>query len=248
MGDSILTSLSLPPSGKMASSETEEGLKYSPDQSHGSQHRSPFIAPVFGTISNKDVPIMSSKWKGTAVADPLLAAVEHKSKCDESIERRTSKTLCGIKRRQPYISASEEAEEVFDVLAHEKKETSESLEESARRLTQDSRDHSSDENQEDGAGATHRERRLGADTKVVPDHLGVHLPQSPSTRSTVLSCLHSKPSVVLRRLSVTTRGGSSSNVDLAVRMVSPVKTSAQSRGRCQHPKADVDSSIRKNKE
>lgn len=245
MGDSILISLSLPPSGKMASNQTVEGLKCSTDPSHDTQHRSPFITPVFGTISNKDVPIMSSKCKRTVAADALPTAVEHKSnKCEESIERRTSKTLCGIKRRQLDIRHSEEAEEVFDIVVNEKKEESRKLEDSARTLTQDS----SDENQEDGAEAESREERMAADTKVVPDHLGVHLPQSPSTRSTFLSCLHSKPRVVLRRLSLTTRGSNSSTVDQVVRTVSPVNTSARSRPSNQHPKSDVDLSNSRNKE
>lgn len=185
---------------------------------------------------------MSSKCLRTVAADALPTAVEHKSnKCEESIERRTAKTLCGIKRRQLDIRDSEEAEEVFDIVVNEKEE-SRKLEDSARTLTQDS----SDENQEGGAEAESREERMAADTKVVPDHLGVHLP--PSTHSTFLSCLHSKPTVVLRRLSLTTRGSNSSTVDQAVRTVSPVKTSVRSQPSNQHPKSDVDLSNSRNKE
>lgn len=229
MGDSILTSLSLPPSGKMASNQTEEGVKFSTDPWRDTQHRSPFIAPVFGTISNKDVPIMSSKCKGTAAAGPLLTAVKHKSNmCEESIEKRTSKSFRRIKRRPLDTSDSEEAGDVFDMVGNEKNEKSKDLQYSARRLQQESPDDSSDENHQDGAGAK--------------SSLGVHLPPSPSTRSTVLSCLHSKPKVVLRRLSVTTRGGK------VVRKVSPVKTSAWSRACSQHPKSDVDFSSWRNKE
>lgn len=213
------------------------------------QDRSPFIAPVFGTISNKDVPVLSSKSKGTAEAEPLLAAVEHKSnKSEQSIERRASKTPGGIKRRQPDISDSEQEEEVFDIVGDEKKEMSRNLEEAARRLTQDSRDHRSEESKEDGAVAESSEERPRADTKVVPDHRGVHLPQSPTARSTFLSCLHSKPRVVLRRLSVTSRGGDSSDADQEERRASPFKTSARSRASSQHPKSDVDFSSSRNKE
>lgn len=249
MGDCILTSLSLPPSGRLPSNKPEEGPKYATDLSHDMQDRSPFIAPVFGTIANKDVPVLSSKSKGPAEAEPLLTAVEHKSnKSEESIERRASKTPGGIKRRQPDISDSEQDEEVFDIVGDEKKEMSRNLEEAARRLTQDSRDHRSDETKEDGAVAESSEERPRADTKMVPDHRGVHLPQSPASRSTFLSCLHSKPRVVLRRLSVTSRGGNSSNADQEERRASPFKTSAPSRASSQHPKSDVDFSSSRNKE
>lgn len=216
MGDSILTSLSLPPSGKMASNQTGEGLKYSTDPSHHRQHKSPFIEPVFGTISNKDVPIMVAKCKEAALADALITA---------ELCTSTSRTVCGLKRRQPDMSDSEEAGEVLDVVANEKKEKSGRMEDSARGLMEDS----CGENQEDGARVISREQRFGADIKVDPNHLGVKQSQSPST---FLSCLYNKPRVVLRRLSLTTRGG----------------TSALSQASSQHPKSDVDLSNSRNKE
>lgn len=248
MGDSILTSLSLPPSGRLPSNQPEKGPKCSTDPSHDTQDRSPFIAPVFGTIS-KDVPALSSKAKGTAAADPLITAVEHKSNtCNESVERRASQTPGGIKRRQPDNSDSEREEEVFDIVGDEKKETAMNLEEAARRLAQDSRVHISDETKEVGAVAKSNDERPRADTKVVPDHLGVHLPQNPAARSTFLYCLHHKPKVVLRRMSVTSRGGNSSDADREERRASPVKTSVRSKASSQHPKSDVDFSSSRNKE
>lgn len=229
MGDSILNSMSLPPSGKVPSNQTEEAIT---EPSHDTQHKSPFITPVFGTISNRDVPVMSSKCQGTAAAEPLLTAVKHRTnKSEESIERHTSKTLGGIKRRKPDISDSEE--EAIDIVGRKKKEKRRNLDHSARRLRHDSQDQSSDENQEDGAGVKIKEEPLGR-------HLDVHLPQSPSTRSTFLTCLQSKPRVVLRRLSLTTRGGDWS--------VSPVKTSARSRASSRPPKSRAECSTWRNKE
>lgn len=241
MGDSILTSLSLPPSGRLLSNQPEEGQKFSTDPSHDTQHRSPFIAPVFGTILNKDVPFMSSKRKGAPAADPL-----HKSNECEFAERPLSKTPGGIKRRQPDISYSEEEEEVFAIVGNEKKERTRTLEDAGRRLTQDSWDHRSDENEENGAGVKSNE-----DTKVVTDHLGVqlvHLAQDPSTCSPLLSSLHSKPRVVLNRVSVTSRGGKSLDTDQEERRASELKPSTCSRRSSQHPKFDVEFSGSRNKE
>lgn len=232
-----MTSLSLPPSGKMPFSQTKEGLKCFTEPSHNTEHGSPFIAPVFGTISNRDVPIMSSK--GTTT-DPLLTATKSSNKSEGSTGRRISKTLSGIKRRQPDVSDSEEVEEVFDIVGKKKKEKRQNLEDSLHWLRQNSRDDSCDENQKDGAGVKIKKELLG-------HHLNVHLPQSPSTRSTFLSCLHRKPRVVLERLSLTTRGGNWSGLDQAATTVSPVKTSAR-RASSQHPKSSVDFSTRKNKE
>lgn len=243
-----MTSLSLPPSGRLPSSQPEEGPKCSADPSHDTQDRSPFIAPVFGTISNKDVPILSSKGKGTAAADPLLTAAEHKSnKSEESIKRRVSKAPGGIKRRQSDISDSEQEEEL-DTVGGEKKELSSNSEEAARRLAQDSRGRRSVEDKEDGAGAESSEDSPPAGATLLPDHLGVQLPQNPAARSTFLSCLHSKPRVVLRRLSGTPRGGNSSDADQEERRPSPLKTSARGRASGQRPKSDVDLSSSRNKE
>lgn len=218
-------------------------MKYSTDPWHDTWHRSPFI-----TTSNKDVSIMSSKCKGTAAADPLLTTVKHKSnKCEETIERRTSKRVRRIERRVLDTTDSE-AEDVFDIVGNEKNLKSKNLEYSAHRLIRESSDDSSDVNQEDGTGVKRGKDSLGANTKVVPGHLGVRLPQSPSTRSTFLSCLHSKPRVVLRRLPVTTRRENSTSVGQAARTMSPVATSARSRPFSQHPKSDVDFSNWRNKE
>ncbi|XP_055012629.1 TERF1-interacting nuclear factor 2 isoform X2 [Boleophthalmus pectinirostris] len=61
MGDSILASLSLPPSGKLPSNEPERfGLSDHSSSMSLSSHKTPFIKPVFGLVSNKNVPLMIS--------------------------------------------------------------------------------------------------------------------------------------------------------------------------------------------
>uniref|UniRef100_A0A3Q4I9D5 TERF1 (TRF1)-interacting nuclear factor 2 n=1 Tax=Neolamprologus brichardi TaxID=32507 RepID=A0A3Q4I9D5_NEOBR len=58
MGDSILASLSLPPSGRVPSDQPTAARKLSVDESEGAEPKSKpsFIAPVIGLISNEDVP------------------------------------------------------------------------------------------------------------------------------------------------------------------------------------------------
>uniref|UniRef100_A0A8C8DJW5 TERF1 (TRF1)-interacting nuclear factor 2 n=1 Tax=Oryzias sinensis TaxID=183150 RepID=A0A8C8DJW5_9TELE len=70
MGDSILTSLSLPPSGRTASNPSTESNR-SPSNPPRKQpaDTTPFITPVIGLISNEDVPAMISARKKSMQAD-----------------------------------------------------------------------------------------------------------------------------------------------------------------------------------
>uniref|UniRef100_A0A3P9H849 TERF1 (TRF1)-interacting nuclear factor 2 n=1 Tax=Oryzias latipes TaxID=8090 RepID=A0A3P9H849_ORYLA len=70
MGDSILTSLSLPPSGRTASNPSTESSK-SPSNPPRRQpaDTTPFITPVIGLISNEEVPAMISARKKSMQAD-----------------------------------------------------------------------------------------------------------------------------------------------------------------------------------
>lgn len=71
MGDSILASLSLPPSGRVPSDQPTAARKLSVDESEGAEPKSKpsFIAPVIGLISNEDVPVLNSGIKRTQRSD-----------------------------------------------------------------------------------------------------------------------------------------------------------------------------------
>ena len=100
MGDSILTSLSLLPSGKPPSDRpTAVDHSPSPKSTRGAGRRTgdaenkvPFIAPVIGLISNEDVPAM------------ITAAGRKKAKDKEESVRSN-----GAKRKQPDDSEEEGA-------------------------------------------------------------------------------------------------------------------------------------------
>ncbi|XP_054609711.1 TERF1-interacting nuclear factor 2 [Dunckerocampus dactyliophorus] len=118
MGDSILASLSLPLSGKVPSNPQARPVKSSGDVSDAAQtpDKTPFINPVIGLISNKDVPALSSaghqNWKGDTDGRPKFTSIKPmlpKSKCDcaEDGDRiasrrsggRASRRSGGVKRK-----------------------------------------------------------------------------------------------------------------------------------------------------
>ncbi|XP_034061191.1 uncharacterized protein tinf2 isoform X2 [Gymnodraco acuticeps] len=102
MGDSILTSLSLPPSGKVPS-DPPTGATNSFYQSSNTQTRdkTPFIKPVIGLISNEDVPFMIRTQRG-----------------EEQAKDATNEHWNGMKRKQPDMteSDSDDEEEEEEVL------------------------------------------------------------------------------------------------------------------------------------
>lgn len=99
MGDSILASLSLPPSGRAASAGAKTSAAGTPD---GTQ--TPFLTPVIGIISNEDVPVMVS-------AKRTLGG-EGATKVDlgKAEQEAVAKPRGGRKRKQPDRSDSEEEE------------------------------------------------------------------------------------------------------------------------------------------
>lgn len=249
MGDSILTSLSLPPSGRLPSNRSAGGQKYSTDPSCDIQDRSPFVAPVFGTILNKDVPVMSSKNKGTA---GVVDVAEANSKFTaEKYEGAALKTARGIKRRQPEMSDSNEDEEVLGLIISERKGISKSVKDAGHRFQQGKGDQRSYESEEDIAVTQRKEECTRADIETSITQPGVKsllLQENPSLRSIVLSCLHNQPKVVLDRLSGTPGRGQHSYTNQERKRKSSGKTSTHNSTSSQHPKPGVDFSSLDNKE
>lgn len=117
MGDSILASLSLPPSGRVASNQPTGAKKSAVDTSDGTRTRekTPFITPVIGLISNEDVPVMTSANKrtlngGHVMNKPLdpnekfTVVKQRQNRNDDGAKEGAEKAprrSSGVKRKQP---------------------------------------------------------------------------------------------------------------------------------------------------
>ncbi|XP_070786101.1 TERF1-interacting nuclear factor 2 [Enoplosus armatus] len=218
MGDSILDSLSLPPSGRVPSI---------PSNGAQTRDKTPFITPVIGLISNEDVPIMGSANKRTLRCsdatnehlDPkenlkFTVVKQRQNPKDDGVkeggeqveERNSSKRSSGMKRKQPdkRESESDEEEEVVGMTSSRKKGIS--LRNGASRLGQGRSDQRTNESEEDGAKTVRHEECNRAVLETCMTQLGVktlHLPEDPSLRSVYVSCLSSQPRVVIEKLSLT---------------------------------------------
>lgn len=247
MGDSILTSLSLPPSGRLPSNQSAGGQKYSTDPSCDTQDRSPFVAPVFGTILNEDVPVMFSKNKGTA---GFVDVTEANSKFTaKKFEGGALKSPRGLKRRQPDMSDSNEDGEV---LISEQKGINKSVKDAGHRFRQGKGDRRSYESEEDIAITQRKEECTHVSDKETsitqPGVKSLLLQENPSLHSIVLSCLHNQPKVVLDRLSGAPGRGQHSYTNQDEKRKSSGKTSTHNSTSSQHPKPGVDFSSSDNKE
>uniref|UniRef100_A0A3B4ZTZ4 Uncharacterized LOC103358411 n=1 Tax=Stegastes partitus TaxID=144197 RepID=A0A3B4ZTZ4_9TELE len=181
MGDSILTLLSLPPSGRVPSDQ-HSGARQSPvRQSDDIQTRdkTSFITPVIGLISNEDVPV-------------LISAAKKKLQSDEPA---TSKDAANQESLR--FTSIKEKQQSKD---HGVKEGQEQLEEKSlngssgkKRKQPDNRESESEEEEEE----------VGVKT--------LHLPEDPTLSSIVVSCLRKQPKVVIEKLSVASGSPSGSS-------------------------------------
>ncbi|KAF0029194.1 hypothetical protein F2P81_018299 [Scophthalmus maximus] len=269
MGDSILDSLSLPPSGRAPSDQPTAAQASAVDQP-GSGTQTSFITPVFGIISNKDIPIMISGGTRALRGDKPASSQDGTDKhCESSKftvvkerqtpngdavkegeeekleeERVTSKRSRGVKRKQPDERQSE-FEEEEDVV----------------RMTRSGKkrmgwgDRRTVESEEDGAETVGNEELRTAVLATCMTQMGVEalqLPENPSLCSIFLSCLSSQPRVLLEKLPVAsacahrTGGGGKSSYrqqqQQNQRKKSPVKAPRRSGTGDQPGKPDSDTS------
>lgn len=268
MGDSILASLSLPPSGRVPSKQSAGAKRSAADPSHDTQTRdeTPFITPVIGTISNEDVPFMISTNKRTlrdddATKENLKFTVvkERENSEDDGVkeggeqmeeERNAPRRRSGMKRKQHDKRESDEDAEVFSTIRSGGKRTSKSLRD-ASRLRQGIGDQRTNESEEDGAKMVRNKECNGAVLETCMNQLGVEslcLPEDPSLCSIFVSCLCRQPRVLLNRLSLTSasanrggRGGKSSHTKRQDRRrKSPVKAPTHKSASNQRQKPDAD--------
>ncbi|XP_040886709.1 TERF1-interacting nuclear factor 2 [Toxotes jaculatrix] len=231
MGDTILDSLSLPPSGKVPSNKPAGAKMSAVDQSDGTHARdkTQFITPVIGLISNEDVPIMISARKGALRADESTSSEDATNKLvdpkdnlqftvvkerqnpnDSGVkkgkeqleeERNTSKRSRGVKRKLPDKRQSEFDEE-------EEEDVLGMTSSGAKRISrgrQGRGDQRTNDSKEDGAETIRNEECNGAVLATCMSQLGVktlHLPDDPSLCSIFVSCLRNQPRVIIKKLSV----------------------------------------------
>lgn len=243
MGDSILASLSLPPSGRIPSNPSTGAKTSRADQSNSTQRadKTAFITPVIGLISNEDVPVMVRKTdatnehphpkknlKYTGVKERQTKDGEERVEAGERHLKTASEG--GIKRKQPDQgeSESEEVEEVVCISSSGEESVSMSLRNVAS-ATEPSRSGGS-------RGAVESERRAleGCLTRLGVRRL--HLPDDPFLCSVFVTCLKSQPRVEVDKM--TLAGDSSYAKRPTPRRRSPAKAAVQSHSRPLDPELE----------
>lgn len=231
MGDSILTSLSLPPSGRVVKNTPSVAQTLSctivspgtiPKQSTSSL---PFIKPVIGLMSNKDLPIMSSARRRTgSIPDSLPALEDSESTGSTKYTRVKQTSTCagnGVREDDGGVVDMEMDVQMKNGRQHElRKQTrdggSESTEKEVRvtrrgikrrrnmrdELNELPKENSRDEEEEESI--TERERVTKG--SLISDRMATLGPSAPelmddqALSSLVTACLHSQPVVLLHRL------------------------------------------------
>ncbi|XP_019951131.2 TERF1-interacting nuclear factor 2 [Paralichthys olivaceus] len=258
MGDSILDSLSLPPSGRVTSNQG--GAKTSAgDQSR--REKTPFITPVIGLISNEDVPVMASAsrraFRGDkpatskdATKDSLkFTVVKERQKPNDGVkegeeqlegEGDVSKRSRGMKRKQPDNRQSEIDEEEEEDVAGMTKSGKRKIY-SVRQGGSDQRTSESEEEQLSRAALASGVQKL-------------HLPDDPSLCSLFECCLRKQPRIIIDKLPVasasarTGGGGRSFYKEENQRRKLPVKAPMHKSTSNQLEKPDSDSAGSDDKE
>uniref|UniRef100_A0A3Q0RBT5 TERF1 (TRF1)-interacting nuclear factor 2 n=1 Tax=Amphilophus citrinellus TaxID=61819 RepID=A0A3Q0RBT5_AMPCI len=197
MGDSILASLSLPPSGRVPSDQLTAARKSSVDESNGSEpaNQTSFITPVIGLISSDDVPVMNSGHKRTQRSDGLAsdATDEHLNSKFTSV--KTSRSS-GVKRKQSDRGESDlEEEEVLGLMRP--------VEDRLSRQTQSKSDQRTTEDRAETI------KKEGCSREVLAARMrelglkSLHLPADQHLCSVFASCLSMQPRVIIEKMSDT---------------------------------------------
>lgn len=189
MGDSILASLSLPPSGRAASGEPT-GSKMAvagPSDDTQIHTETSFITPVIGIISSEEVPVMISADKRTQ-RDGDAGKVGG----EQTMERKVGEPIAGIKRKRSDKSESGEEGGTHGEVGSEEL----GMDRSLGRFT----------------SLLKSGRESGKDSK---SELGLEWPEDASLCSSFVSCVNNQPVVVLNRIPATAVSGSSSKAEKA---------------------------------
>ncbi|XP_021165657.2 TERF1-interacting nuclear factor 2 [Fundulus heteroclitus] len=215
MGDSILASLSLPPSGKLPSNQpTGAGLSAA-ERTDASKpaETAPFITPVIGLISNDSVPAMVSARKRAAHGHD-----QSKSKDAAGDRQDPSREFTLVKQRPEPVGGDPgqkrvgEGRSSFNPSGGGKRkrpdaaETDSEEEEMSEGAPGEKRvagDQRPGETAEDGSETVENNDRSRELLNVYARKPGVEklrLPEDPALRAAFASCLSSDPRVVIQKL------------------------------------------------
>lgn len=216
MGDSILASLSLPPSGKIPTNQ-QTGSKVTGQSTSSASvypqaaHKSSFIKPVIGGISNDNVPFMilatkrlrsgettstneenSENLQSKLNENGKFTGVKEKQALESGVKGSRGEQLrsSGIKRKLDSDSSSDEEEDVWRKTRCVKKKTTRHFEDGQMR---------NDET---------RNGRLIDDRALLKAHLNelgfkkLQLPDDHFLCSVFVSCLNRQPKVMVQKLSL----------------------------------------------
>ncbi|XP_029944348.1 TERF1-interacting nuclear factor 2 [Salarias fasciatus] len=173
MGDSILTSMSLPPSGRVRKSPSDQ-----------CQGKAP-ITPVFGLISNEDVPIMRTLQKESQ----SFTSIRYKPEAGGS-EAGCSPRGAGTKRKQPEEGERESSEGEEEAAGPSRPANKKKSRQRARKSTTTT----------EARGA--KAAGDGSCSNKIPAASAAQRPQHASLSAAIASCLSSQPRVVVERLSM----------------------------------------------
>uniref|UniRef100_A0A668R9S6 TERF1-interacting nuclear factor 2 N-terminal domain-containing protein n=1 Tax=Oreochromis aureus TaxID=47969 RepID=A0A668R9S6_OREAU len=231
MGDSILASLSLPPSGRVPSDQPTAARKLSVDESEGSEPKSKpsFIAPVIGLISNEDVPVLNAGIKRTQRSDgpadnagheqlnSKFTSVKQRQKAKdkgakegrEQLEEEEGCTLSqrsGVKRKNSDRGESDlEEEEVLSVTTPVEKRLSGQTQSKG------------DQRRKEGRAETIRKARCSREVLAARMRkLGVktlYHPEDQHLYSVFVDCLSMEPRVVIEEMSTASLSASTSGTE-----------------------------------
>ncbi|KAG7462139.1 hypothetical protein MATL_G00199520 [Megalops atlanticus] len=220
LGDSILSSLSLPPSGRVQNTNQEtdssgqsEGrrdaaipssLMHPPNRRRG---RTPPITPVIGLISSKDLPVMASAGRGrrSAAATPIPSEGAGSGSGGDS-PRYTGVRLRS--RRDPNTSGEEGAERLLRRGA-----AREAKRRQSRKTQEEEEDEEEEEERDTGARGwrrgEERERRrterrsLRGREREDEGSTDTRRQEGEGLSPLIMSCLQRQPKVLINRLSFT---------------------------------------------
>ncbi|KAK2863029.1 hypothetical protein Q5P01_002562 [Channa striata] len=241
MGETVLDSLSLPPSGRVHSNQPRDSKTSALDHSDGEKTRdsTPFITPVFGLMSNDDVPIMISASKRMVSSED---ATDPKENVKFTVVKRKQKSKIGVQECQ--VKLDEERNVSKKSISKKRKhpeqrqgESDEEEQEVWSTLKQARANPRPKESKDNGTTTVGKEQLNTAGLETYMTKLGVgtlQLPADPSLCSVFLSCLNSQPRVIIEKLSVasasahsTGRGEKSLQKEQQdERRMSPVKSAA----------------------
>ncbi|XP_045081499.1 uncharacterized protein LOC121572621 isoform X1 [Coregonus clupeaformis] len=214
MGDSILSSLSLPPSGRSQQSE-QSGYKpafvatpsprtLTPLTNHRqTQNRSLPITPVIGGICNEDLPVMASANKRARTCKEEVTIQSDSREVEEEAESTARSKYTEVESRE------EESDEEVKVMRRGRKRRRSARDRESKRVLRRGRgeelvrDGESEEEDTTSGIDEETEGDLLRDCLVQLGIAGLKFPEDQRLCSYITSCLRNQPRVLIPRLTST---------------------------------------------